>query len=223
MPQECGNLVESGQKCPRNKMFPNYCLEFPGLENVRSSGRIVYSSYFSEVPSVLLRNSWQTLSIPWRGPSLQNVGTKAYRGCHNFEIALKCRMRFIFQGLLISNRTNPLNPGIASRMFSVCLWICSGFNYLELLLSLRRFVDTLARMLVKEAEKLPREALLVLWVASSNSPWKAVSASSSYIILRAACLQNETAPEKLLNRYEKRFEKREKRSEKRSEACLKHF
>ena len=35
--------------------------------------------------------------------------------------------------------------------------------------------------------------------------------------VRAACLQNETAPEKLLNRYEKRFEKREKRSEKRSE------
>ena len=27
--------------------------------------------------------------------------------------------------------------------------------------------------------------------------------------VRAACLQNETAPEKLLNRYEKRFEKRE--------------
>ena len=40
--------------------------------------------------------------------------------------------------------------------------------------------------------------------------------------LRAACLQNETAPEKLLNRYEKRFEKREKRSEKRSETCLKN-
>ena len=35
--------------------------------------------------------------------------------------------------------------------------------------------------------------------------------------VRAACLQNETAPEKLLNRYEKRFEKREKGSEKRSE------
>ena len=32
--------------------------------------------------------------------------------------------------------------------------------------------------------------------------------------LRAACLQNETAPEKCLNRYEKRFEKREKGSEK---------
>ena len=28
--------------------------------------------------------------------------------------------------------------------------------------------------------------------------------------VRAACLQNETAPEKLLNRYEKRFEKPEK-------------
>ena len=38
--------------------------------------------------------------------------------------------------------------------------------------------------------------------------------------LRAACLQNETAPEKILNRYEKRFEKREERSEKRSETCL---
>ena len=40
---------------------------------------------------------------------------------------------------------------------------------------------------------------------------------------RAACLQNETAPEKLLNRYEKRFEKREKGSEKRSEMRLKNF
>ena len=35
---------------------------------------------------------------------------------------------------------------------------------------------------------------------------------------RAACLQNETAPEK----NEKGFEKREKRSEKRSETCLKN-
>ena len=33
-------------------------------------------------------------------------------------------------------------------------------------------------------------------------------------LFRAACLQNEIAPEKLLQRYEKRFEKREKRSEK---------
>ena len=32
--------------------------------------------------------------------------------------------------------------------------------------------------------------------------------------VRAACLQNETAAEKLLNRYEKRFEKREKGSDK---------
>ena len=40
--------------------------------------------------------------------------------------------------------------------------------------------------------------------------------------LRAACLQNETAPEKLLNRYEKRFEKLEKGSEKRSETRLKN-
>ena len=30
-------------------------------------------------------------------------------------------------------------------------------------------------------------------------------------IVRAARVQNETAPEKLLNRYEKRFEKREKK------------
>ena len=36
-------------------------------------------------------------------------------------------------------------------------------------------------------------------------------------IVRAAWLQNETAPEKTFNRYEKQFEKREKRSEKRSE------
>ena len=32
-------------------------------------------------------------------------------------------------------------------------------------------------------------------------------------VVRAACLQNETAPEKLLTRYEKRFEKCEKGSE----------
>ena len=42
-------------------------------------------------------------------------------------------------------------------------------------------------------------------------------------IFRAACLQNETAPENFLNRFEKRFEKREKGSEKRSETRLKHF
>ena len=42
-------------------------------------------------------------------------------------------------------------------------------------------------------------------------------------VIRAACLQNETAPEKLLNRYEKRFEKRDKGSEKRSETRLKNF
>ena len=35
-----------------------------------------------------------------------------------------------------------------------------------------------------------------------------------YPFVRAACLQNETAPEKILNRYEKRFEKREKRDPK---------
>ena len=42
-------------------------------------------------------------------------------------------------------------------------------------------------------------------------------------IVRAARVQNEIAPEKLLNRYEnlKRFEKREKGSEKRSETRLK--
>ena len=45
----------------------------------------------------------------------------------------------------------------------------------------------------------------------------------SKISVRAARLQNEIAPEKLLNRNEKRFEKRDKRSEKRSETRLKHF
>ena len=45
----------------------------------------------------------------------------------------------------------------------------------------------------------------------------------SFQSLRAACLQNETAPEKLLNRYEKQFAKNEKRSEKRSETRLKKF
>ena len=42
-------------------------------------------------------------------------------------------------------------------------------------------------------------------------------------IVRAACLQNETAPETFLKRYEKRFEKCEKGSEKRSETRLKKF
>ena len=41
--------------------------------------------------------------------------------------------------------------------------------------------------------------------------------------IKAARLQNETAPEKLFNRFEKRFEKREKGSEKRSETRLKNF
>ena len=41
-------------------------------------------------------------------------------------------------------------------------------------------------------------------------------------LFRAAPLQNETAPEKILNRYEKWFEKREKGSEKRSETRLKN-
>ena len=40
--------------------------------------------------------------------------------------------------------------------------------------------------------------------------------------VRAACLQNETAPENILNRYEKRFEKCERGSEKRSETRLKN-
>ena len=39
--------------------------------------------------------------------------------------------------------------------------------------------------------------------------------------LRAARLQNETAPEQILNQYEKWLEKREKGSEKRSETCPK--
>ena len=43
------------------------------------------------------------------------------------------------------------------------------------------------------------------------------------LTVRAARVQNETAPEKFLNRYEKRFEKREKGSEKRSETRLKNF
>ena len=42
-------------------------------------------------------------------------------------------------------------------------------------------------------------------------------------MLRAARVQNETAPENFLNRYEERFEKREKGSEKRSETRLKKF
>ena len=48
-------------------------------------------------------------------------------------------------------------------------------------------------------------------------------AEISLQVVRAARLQNETAPEKILNRYEKRFEKREKGSEKRCETRLKNF
>ena len=42
-------------------------------------------------------------------------------------------------------------------------------------------------------------------------------------MVRAARVQNETAPEKFLNRREKQFEKREKGPEKRSETRLKNF
>ena len=41
--------------------------------------------------------------------------------------------------------------------------------------------------------------------------------------IKAARLQNETAPETLLIWHEKRFEKREKGPEKRSETRSKHF
>ena len=51
----------------------------------------------------------------------------------------------------------------------------------------------------------------------------AIKLGKPYKWVRAACLQNETAPENLLNRYEKRLEKREKGSEKRSETRLKNF
>ena len=47
--------------------------------------------------------------------------------------------------------------------------------------------------------------------------------NKSSVFVRVARVQNEIAPEKLLNRYEKRFEKREKGSEKRSETPLKNF
>ena len=59
-----------------------------------------------------------------------------------------------------------------------------------------------------------------MWTAADPLPDGAGQEST---VVRAACLQNETAPEKLLNRYEKRFEKREKRSEKRSETRPKKF
>ena len=55
---------------------------------------------------------------------------------------------------------------------------------------------------------------------SSRHPRPSEKAPENF---KAACLQNETAPEKLLKRYEKRFEKREKRSEKRSETRLKNL
>ena len=62
-----------------------------------------------------------------------------------------------------------------------------------------------------------------MWFGCSSDAVRMRFGCGSDAVLRAACLQNETAPEKLLNRYEKRFEKREKRSEKRSETCLKNF
>ena len=58
------------------------------------------------------------------------------------------------------------------------------------------------------------------------SIWQAVFFSLAetrlFHLVKVARLQNEIAPEKLLNRYEKRFEKHEKRSEKRSETRLKN-
>ena len=51
---------------------------------------------------------------------------------------------------------------------------------------------------------------------------KVVGSHSSSKRIRAARVQNEFAPEKFLNRYEKRFEKREKGSEKRPETRLKN-
>ena len=54
-----------------------------------------------------------------------------------------------------------------------------------------------------------------------NTHWRNIKLAP--IFFRAARVQNETAPEKFLNRYEKRFEKREKGSEKRSETRLKKF
>ena len=55
----------------------------------------------------------------------------------------------------------------------------------------------------------------------SRNEFSLVDLVSHYI--RAARVQNEIAPEKLLNRYEKPFEKREKGSEKRSETHLKKY
>ena len=60
-------------------------------------------------------------------------------------------------------------------------------------------------------------------IAESCSGLFRVAVNVSPNIVRAACLQNETAPEKVLNQYEKGFEKREKGSEKRSETRLKNF
>ena len=64
-----------------------------------------------------------------------------------------------------------------------------------------------------------QDPFIFIWVGINSFlvllDWLCKVAAANHI-LRAACLQNETAPEKLLNRYEKRFEKREKGSEKRS-------
>ena len=82
-----------------------------------------------------------------------------------------------------------------------------------------------ARHLDASQEKFSPHCLeinLTRHCARPNGGHFLVTFEESPLFFRAACLQNETAPEKNLNRYEKRFEKREKRSEKRSETRLKN-
>ena len=59
-------------------------------------------------------------------------------------------------------------------------------------------------------------------LGQKNGPRRDMRITGFFVTVRAARLQNETAPEKFLNRSEKRFEKREKGSEKRSEMRLKN-
>ena len=65
-------------------------------------------------------------------------------------------------------------------------------------------------MLQENAENLERQKKQKSPSASAQSGSTKHVWLFTAALVRAACLQNETAPEKLLNRYEKRSEKREK-------------
>ena len=88
---------------------------------------------------------------------------------------------------------------------------------------LRGFSKALSETLSEPIFLSELRVVLPLIVLPLKTPANHRSTSLFVEIVRAARLQNEIAPEKFLNRYEKRFEKREKGSEKRSETRLKIF